>query len=461
MDKRDLILKGNIGKAILTLAIPIMLNNLIQTFYNLTDTYFVSKLGTVEMASMQFIWPLIWFMMSLGMGLSIGGVALISQYFGAGKFVKAKEHAGQLITIALIGGTAFGLIGAVFSDVIVASMGAEGELLALSSTYLRIMFIGLPSVFLFFAFSAIKQGEGDTKTPMIISGLSVVLNIILDPIFIFGFGWGIAGAAIATVLSRTVFLAVAWVLLFKKPSEHMKLVAHDLKLQGHMVKSILSIGMPAAIGQSMTSLGFVVLNMFLLGYGEAILTAFAIGNRISSLIFMPAGGIAGALTAIIGQNIGAGQIKRANQAFLKSVWYSSLIMGIGAIVMFFFTEQSVEIFTKDPYIIEQSSYYLKMILVTIPLFGFYNCLIGLFQGSGHTISAMVIMMGRLWGLRIPMILVMRAFDYKEAVGIWYAMILSNVIIVVIGLLMYLTGKWREPVVSKKEERIKAAIKEIG
>lgn len=446
--KRTLILSGPMSKAIFVLAIPIMMNNLIQTAYNLTDTWFVSRLGDIQLAAMQLIWALIFFMVSLGMGLSIGGVALISQYVGSGERHLAREKAGQLLTFSLVSGAVIGLIGAFLSENIVYAMGARGDLLALSTTFLRIMFIGLPTVFMFSAFTAIKQGEGDTKTPMVISALSVILNIILDPIFIFGFGWGIAGAAWATVLSRAIFVVVGLVLLFSRSHNTLELTKLDLKLKWQALKPILTIGMPAAIGQSMTSLGFAVLNVFILQYGIEIVTAFAIGNRISSLIFMPAMGISGALTTIIGQNIGAGQIKRANEAFLKSVAYASLIMGLGAFVMFFYTEQLVGIFSDNTIIVSESSDYLKMILITIPLFGFFNCLTGLFQGSGHTISSMVIMMGRLWFLRIPMILIMRAVGYTQSAGIWQAMIWSNVIIVMVGMVMYLSGRWKQPVIKK-------------
>jgi Na+-driven multidrug efflux pump len=123
-------------------------------------------------------------------------------------------------------------------------------------------------------------------------------------------------------------------------------------------------------------------------------------------------------------------------------------MVVGASIMFFFTDQLIDIFTDDAYIIAEGSFYLKMILLTIPLFGFFNCLQGLFQGSGHTFSAMILNMGRLWALRIPMILLLRYFELLDPKYIWYAMILSNFIIVTIGLFMYLSGKWKTPVIKK-------------
>lgn len=453
LNKSEMILKGPVSKAILVLALPIMGNNLIQTFYNLTDTYFVSKLGTTELAAMQFIFSLIFFMMSIGMGLSIGGLALISQHIGAGHKRDARKTAGQLMTISLLASLLVGGLGALASSDIVRLMGATGDLHHHSTTYLRLMFLGAPTMFITFAFNGIKQGEGDTLTPMILSTLSVILNIILDPIFIFVFDLGIAGAAYATILSRAIFNVVSLYILFSHKHNTLVLKKKDFKLKTKYLFPILAIGFPAALGQSMTSLGFTVLNIFILAYGETILTAFAIGNRISSIIFMPAMGISGALTTIIGQNIGANNYKRANDAFLKSVGIASSIMLIGAGAMFFFTDSLIGLFSDDPYIIKEGSYYLKMILITIPLFGFFNCLTGLFQGSGHTWSAMILNIGRLWCLRVPMIVLLKAFNYNDPVWIWYAMIGSNFIICIIGLLMYLSGRWKNPVIKTRKKAL--------
>jgi len=449
MKKTSFILKGSVSKAVLLLAVPIMANNLIQTFYNLTDTYFLSKLGTTQMAAMQFIFSLVFFMMSIGMGLSIGGLALISQYIGSENRSDARKTAGQLLTLSVIASLIVGGTGAVLANDIVSLMGAEGELLKYATTYLRIMFLGAPTMFITFAFNGIKQGEGDTLTPMILSGLSVLLNIVLDPIFIFVLDLGIAGAAYATVLSRAIFNVISLIILFGPKHNTLGIEKKDLKLDSQYFVPIISIGFPAALGQSMTSLGFTVLNVFILSFGEAILTAFAIGNRISSIIFMPAMGISGALTTIVGQNIGADNYKRANEAFLKSVGIASGIMVVGAVVMFMFTDQLISIFSDDPYIIKEGSFYLKMILVTIPLFGFFNCLTGLFQGSGHTISAMILNIGRLWGLRVPMLLLIQLNNINDPNYIWYAMIISNFVICIIGLLMYLSGRWKSPVTKRK------------
>ena len=452
-NKSEIILKGSMIKVILSLSLPIMAGNLIQTFYNLTDTFFVSKLGTSQMAAMQITFPLIFLMLSLGAGLSIGGIALISQYIGADKKRDARKIAGQLITASILASFIVSILGYLFAEKILLLMNAEGDLLKYSTQFIKIMFLGAPTMFITFAFNGIKQGEGDTLTPMAVSAGSVLLNIALDPLFIFTFDLGIQGAALATVLSRALFNIVALYILFSKKHNTLKIKAKDLKINKLYLDQIVHVGLPAAIGQGTTALGFAVLNGFVIAYGEAVVTAFAIGNRLSSLIFMPAMGIGGALATIIGQNMGAGNIKRANKAFVTSGILAASIMALSGFIMFFFTESLVGIFTEDAYIISEGSYYLKMILLTVPLFGFFNCLTGLFQGSGHTISAMAINMGRLWLLRIPMVLMLRFFNINDPKFVWYAMIISNIIIVAVGMIMYKSGKWKTPVIKRKKVEI--------
>lgn len=451
--RRELITKGSLTKAIYSLSLPIIINNLIQTMYNLTDTFYVSKLGETALAAMQITYPMVFFMLSLAMGLSIGGIALISQYIGAQDEKKARVVSGQILTASLIASVAMGVLGYIFSGKILALMGATGQLHQLATQFLSTLFLGAPTVFIVFAFNGIKQGQGDTMTPMIVSALAVVTNIILDPIFIFTLGYGIKGAAYATILSRSIFNIVAIAMLFSKRFNRLKIELSDLKLQKKYIAKIVEVGLPAAVSQATTSIGFTVMNGFVLAFGEAIVNAFAIGNRISSIIFMPGMGIGGALSTIVGQNIGAGNVDRADQAFKTSTWHASLLVSVASVIMFPFTAGLVSIFTDDAYIISEGSYYLRMILLTIPLFGIFNCLIGLFQGSGHTMSALFLNLGRLWVLRIPMLMAIRALGIDNPKFIWYAMIISNIIIVAVGYLLYRSGKWRTPVIKKNRRPV--------
>jgi putative MATE family efflux protein len=341
--KRDLILNGKMPKVILVLSGPIMLNNFIQTIYNLTDTYWVSHLGSTEVAAITLIWPIIFFIMALGLGISIAGTALISQYIGSNDIEDATNVAGQLILFSSIFSLVFGVLGAFSAWYIVRLMGGEGKLLKDASDFLKIVFIGMPMMFIFFSFNSIKQGQGDTITPMKYSALSVALNIILDPIFIFTFGLGVKGAAIATVLSRGIFAFYAMYKLFNQ-SEGIHLNISHLKLNKELLLKIIKIGLPSSIGQSTAALGFAVLNMFILSFGKPTMAAFGIGNRINSLVLMPAMGIGSALSTIVGQNLGADNIKRAKKAVKTSAILTTIFLVIGGFILFILASKIILLF---------------------------------------------------------------------------------------------------------------------
>ncbi len=447
--KRELILKGDMRKVIFTLSLPIMLNNFIHTIYNITDTYFVSKIGDDAVAGVQFVWPLIFLTMAFGIGMSVASSALIAQYIGAHRHDKAKKTAGQVITLLMLIAGVFGVIGFFSAPHVVRLMGATGTLLDSGVAYLEIMFLGLPATFLMNAFNAIKQGQGDTVSPLKIGGASVVVNMILDPIFIFVLDLGIEGAAMATILSTGVF-ALYGILKSFDEKQSLMLEFKDLKPNWPVMGEIVRIGLPSSAGQATTAFGFTVLNVFLVDLGKVTLTAFAIGNRISSLIMMPAMGIGSALATVVGQNLGAENVPRAKKAVRESVLLSTVILLIGGLVLYPFTDTIVKGFSKNPEIIASGTEYLKILFLTVPLMGYFQILIGVFQGSGHTFSAMLIMMGRLWGLRIPMVMF---FSRQASFGpssIWYAMIFSNLIICLIGLGIYMTGRWQTKVIKPKK-----------
>ena len=285
-NKRSMILKGNMARVILTLAAPIMINNSIQTIYNLADTYWVSRIGDTQIAAITLVWPIIFLMISIGIGISIAGTAIISQYIGAGLLRKAENVAGQVISISFIVSAVIGFTSAYFASYIVSAIGGTGELLSEATSYLRVIFIGLPMMFLFFSFKTIKQGQGDTLTPMKYGALSLLLNIILDPIFIFVFGLGVKGAAMATVLSRGLFVVYAIYKLFVNEDNNSISINWKL-LKPNVIdsKKLLSVAVPSSVGQATEAFGFTILTMFVLSFGESTVAAFGITNRINSLIF--------------------------------------------------------------------------------------------------------------------------------------------------------------------------------
>lgn len=440
LKKRHLILEGNLTRAIIMLALPLMINNFIQTIYNITDTYFVGKLGTTSIAAIQFVWPLTFLMLSFATGIGVAATALISQSIGAHDPEKAINYASQTILFNSLFSVLFGVGGYMIAPWLLTSLGATASLYNEALGFLRIMFLGMPTLFSMVIFAAIKAGEGDNKTPMKFGAISVLLNIILDPIFIFTFGFGIEGAAIATVIARGLIGFYAVSTLFNK-NNPLRIDIKDLRLQVTPMKKLLRMGIPSSVGQSTSAFGFTIMNIFIISLGESTLTAFSIGNRVSGLVMMPALGIGTAISAIIGQNLGAGNEERARRAVKLSSLLSTVFLIIAGGLLIAVSENVIRLFSSDGQVISQGTHYMRLITMTLPLIGFFQIFIGTFQGAGHTKIAMFLMISRLWLLRIPMLYLFKTFTNFRPDSVWTAMILSNVIICIMGFFFLKLSNW--------------------
>ncbi|HZH93471.1 MAG TPA: MATE family efflux transporter, partial [Tissierellaceae bacterium] len=353
ISKKELILKGNMYKVLMTLSLPIMINNLIQTLYNLVDGIWVSKISSVHFAATAFVFPVNFLFIAIGIGVSVAGTSILSQMVGADREDQAREYAAQLIGISVLLSLAFSIFGVAATPWIVRAMGGTGDLAVYSNIYLRITFLDLPFLFLFYNINSIRNAQGDTVTPTVLSGISAILNMILDPIFIFTFGWGIAGAAWATLLSRAL-LSVYGIRLIMGDENPLRPDFKGFKFNRHILRELSRIGFPAAIGQSGAAFGFIILNGFIVSYGTATMAAFGMVNRITSLIMQPAMGIGAALTAVIGQNIGARLYDRVRESFRKASLLTLVLGTVGGLLMFFFRDPIVNFFIQskdDPEVI--------------------------------------------------------------------------------------------------------------
>lgn len=451
-NKKDMMLNGEIYRTLIILSLPIMVNNLIQTLYNLADGIWVSKLGSVQFASTSFVWPVNFLFISIGFGLSIASTSILSQLIGADKYEDANKYANQIIVISMITSVVFAAIGYIISPFVIRLMGATGDLARYSNIYLRITFLDIPFMFLFFNINSIMTAQGNTLTPTILSGISAILNVVLDPIFIFTFDMGIAGAAYATLLSK-VLLALAGIIVLLRSDTFIRPSIKGFKFDKSKINRIINVALPSSIGQSGSALGFIVLNGFIASYGTSTMAAYGMVNRITSLVMQPAGGIGAALTSIVGQNMGADQMDRVKEAFRKALNFAVTIGVVGCIIMLWKDKEIINFFMQskdDMEVINQGITYLRYSALFTPLMGIFNILQGLFQGSGHTKYSMSMEIGRLWFVRLPMILIFKHFTNIGPTGIWISMSVSNLIVCIYGFLIYRKGNWEENVLNVHE-----------
>ncbi len=448
------ILEGNILKVLFALGWPMMVSSLLQTAYNIADTFWLGRwrFASQAVASMQISWPMIFVLISLGFGFGVAGVSLVAQYTGAGKEEKASFAAGQVLGLGIIMGSFISVMGILLTPYLVAFMGVEETVGNYATSYMRIIFAGLPFTFVSMAFMFILRAYGDPITPMIVNGLSVIANIILDPFFINGW-WifpemGVVGAALATVICRASASIAALYILFRGV-ENLKLKRKYLWPRLEHVKKILRIGLPASLGQFSSALGFFFL-MFIISSlpnSTVALAAYGVGDRIINVSFIVINGLSSAMATIIGHSLGADRFDRAEETFKKSVQLIFLLLAIETAIIFFFREPLARFFIPtDEEVIEEASLFLGIFTIGIPFFGIFSAVQGVYRGAGYTIPNMVMAMLRLWLFRVAFAYILGIVMGLGSYGVWWGMAISNIASAMVALAFFSTGSWRRKVI---------------
>ena len=443
-DLSEQLTQGPIVGSLLRLAWPIMLANLFQTLYNFVDRFWLARYGTTEIAALALSWPLIFLVLSLGSGLTIAGTALVAQYTGARREHDANLASGQVLSFTGLLAIAFAAGGFFAARPILGLMGGEQALLDAAASYLQIIYAGIPLVFGTFVITALLNGLGDTLTPMILMGISVALNMILDPFLIFGWGpfpeWGIAGAAAATILSRGLLSVIGFALLFSgRLGIHIRF--RHLRLRWSLVRQIVSIGGLASVGQTGTALGFAIMNGALARIGTVVLSAFGIGTAFISIALMPVMGLGQATATMVGQNLGAEDPQRAKHSAWAGIVLSSIVLVAAATAVLALRRGLIQIFLSDPAVIAVGTEMLFLVAFAFPFMGIIQVVMGVYQGAGHTLYSMFFGLFRLWALRVPLVFLL-AFTFGfGASGVWWAMFASNLGTAILAMAFFLSGNW--------------------
>lgn len=437
-DRTQLLLhEPNLYKAFIILALPIFGANFMRAFNDLVDTYFIGQIenSVAAQAGISSAWPPLNILLSFQAGFAVAGVAVISQLLGARKEEKARNNAGLLLLIAVVMGLAVNVLLWVIAPWAMSAMGAEGAVLGCAVDYLRVRSFEMVALFIFGAFQAIRQAQGDTTTPVYLSVASVLINIVLTAVFVRGMGLGAFGAGLATMIGQTAVAPVCLYLLFSK-KQALHLTRESLRFRREEVARLVSIAMPAAGSQALSSLGFLVLQMVVLSYGDEVTAAFSIGNKISNMLLMPIFALGSVLAAYVGQNIGAGNGDRARKACKVSRNIGLAVSIAGCVALMPVRGFFVALLTNDAMTQILGNEYVFWTLLTQPLMALFQNYIGIFNGSGNTRFAMAMSTARLWVIRLPLILAFKMFTDIGAAGIWYAMVISNFLILLFGAWMY-------------------------
>src|ERR1700677_7342 len=322
--RQKLFLEGPIGAALLKLAVPIILGNILQTGYQLTDAFWVGRLGGAAVAAVAVSFPVTFLAIALGAGLAIAGATLSAQYMGAGRQDMVNHVAAQTMLMVAITSAVMGAAGDVLAPYLLEMIGVAPDVYHGALGFMRVSFIGIIFVFLYGMFQALMRGVGETKVPLIIVLGTVILNFVLDPFFIFGFGWlpaqGVMGAALATLATQGL-AAVLGMVIFLRGRHGIQLGWRDFRPDPQYIKRAFFLGLPGSVELSTRGLGPMLMTFLVSGFGTVNLAAYGIGSNILQFITIPAMGLSMAVSTLVSQNIGAGNVQRAARVtLLGTMW---------------------------------------------------------------------------------------------------------------------------------------------
>jgi len=435
MDGQDLT-QGNIRKQLWSLAWPMMLSVFFYTLYNLVDTFWVSKVSAEAIAAVSISQITLFIMISLGFGITVGSGVIMSMHIGAKDIKGAERVLGQSFVLAAIAGLFFTGVALVFKNQLLLASGAKGAIFVPALEYFTVTASGSVLFFILITIMFAFNAQGDTFTFTKLFALSTVVNLILDPLFIFG-GWGIpafgvAGAAYATLISQAVFIVVALNSLSK---EHRRVRFHvaNFSFNWKSVKKVLNIGIPAALTQVIFPLGLAGLTLIVSSaFKEAGAIAFSLGFRVEFFAFLPAAGFGFGAMAMIGQNIGAGKLKRAQECF-----HTALKYGFGAatalgVLVAIFAVPIVRVFTTDPVVVDYARSYMWTVALTYGFLAASMVEANAFQALGKSWPGFWIFILRFAVISIPAgYLFTLVFDLS-IISMWFAIIAGNIISAIVG-----------------------------
>ena len=442
---------GNETKLIFKFAIPMLIGNVFQQLYNVVDAVIVGKfIGKVALAAVGTSFPIIFMLISFIIGITMGFTVVVSQYFGAKDLTQVKKTINTLYIFLFFASLSISIIGIAFSGVIFRLVKLSPEAIPQAKLFLNIFLGGIVFLFGFNGTSAILRGLGDSKTPLYFLVISVVVNIILDILFIVVFHWGVGAVAIATIIS----VAGAFITLVIYLNHYHKVVKFsfaDLKFDKEIFRKCIKIGLPTGFQQTFVALGMLALYGIVNRFGIDTNAAFSVAGRIDNFAAMPAMSFAIALSTFVGQNLGANKPERVKRGFITTLIMSNIITVITSLIAVFFGKFLMKMFTDDPQVIAIGQNYLIIVGATYVLFSSMFIVGSVMRGAGDTLIPMFITLFALWIIRIPLAYLLSQPNWLGVNGIWWSIPLGWLTGLTLSFIYYSTGRWKKKVVVKYEE----------
>lgn len=435
----------SVNKAIFFLAVPMIIEMLMESLFAVVDIYFVGRIGTDAVAAVGLTESMMTIIYSIAFGVSMAITAMISRRIGEKDVATATKVAGQTILVGFLLAIGFSIAGLFYSRELLGIIGASTEVIEVGHSYTKWLMGGNIVIMFIFMFNAIFRGAGDAALAMRVLLISNGLNLILDPLLIFGLGpipaMGVEGAAIATNIGRTVGVLVQLYLLFRGVGT-IKLKLADIMPDWKIIKQKLVIASGGTGQFIIASASWIFLMNIMSSFGSEAVAGYTIAIRVLIFTILPAWGMANAAATLVGQNLGANQPDRAEISVWKTALYCMIFLGIVSVFYVVFADQVVGIFNDNPLVIEHGSRALTYISVSYVLFAYGMVISQSFNGAGDTRTPTWINLICFWMVQIPLAYLL-AFTFDlETIGVYLAVVISESLLAFVCIYVFRKGRWK-------------------
>ena len=449
LSKRVDYTRGNIFRNVLHLAWPMVAGNVLQNAFNIVDMMFVGRLGPSAIAAVALCGLLMEITWTLLIGVTIGTTAMVARFYGAGDRRTAGLTAMQSLSLGLVVSVLLVLFVNLFGRNTLVALGAEDEFLHLAIGYLNIVFNGSSTLILFFLASAVMRGTGDARTPMLIMAVSTLINVVLDPLLIFGI-WifpemGVRGAAASTVIAQGIGM-VAGVGALATGRTHLRLEWQTFRLDFNLIWRMLKLAVPGTLQGAVRSVGNLLLMRIVTSFGVLVTAAYGIGLRLDLTVMMPGWALGAAAATLVGQNLGARRPVRAERsAWIATGLYALLLFAVG-LVFFVFSPKIIGLFNQSPGILEIGSAHLRVRVGSSLFLAVGLVLASALNGAGDTLATMIILTISLLGIQLPLAYLLPRLLGGNPMGIWLAITTATVVQGAAMIFWFRAGRWKQRIV---------------
>jgi putative MATE family efflux protein len=436
---------GSLNRAIVLLAIPMVLEMVLESLFAVVDVFWVGRLGADAVATVGLTESLLSLIIAIGFGLGMSTTAMVARRIGEKDPADAAVAGVQAIVLGLTTSLALGVPCWFYAPRLLQLMGASPQIVAVGTGYARIALGGCGAIVMLFLNNAIFRGAGDAAIAMRLLWLSNIINLALDPCLIFGLGpfpkLGVTGAALATLIGRSIGVLYQFYRLLRG-TERIRILTSQLRVDFGVLLRLVRVSLTGILQFAIADVSWIGLVRIISMFGSAALAGYTIAIRIVMFVILPSWGLSNAAATLVGQNLGAKQPERAEKSVWRTGLYNVIFLGVVGVLFVFFAEPVIRLFTNDPAVVPLAVASLRIISYGNIGYAYGMVMLQAFNGAGDTVTPTIVNFFGFWLLEIPLAYVLAVPFTMQANGAYFAIVIAEGAIAAAGILLFRRGRWK-------------------